>query len=192
MLPRTVTALALACVLALMGGCSSEDNPYVALSDDASKFVIPGSEDWASGELCSDGGSCSGAITVSVIENYDWYRIIDLTVAQDDSTEGSVTASLSVGEARSAAGSEKKSVAVRAWGPDVDDVKAVLAEEFEVWVGVDSESDYVAVFSAFDTDGRVAGIGNAAAEYFTIAVAELAAEAQAPSAFAYLDPIMAR
>lgn len=47
------------------------------------------------------------------------------------------------------------------------------------------------MFVAFDTDGRLAGIGTGAAEYFTVPVAQLAAEAQAPSGFAYLDPIMA-
>lgn len=187
------SALAVAYVLAaLVGGCSSKDNPYAGLSDEASEFVIPGSDDWTSGELCPDGGDCSGPITPSVIETYDWYRISDLTVAQGASTEGSVITSLKVEEARSAADAVGQSLAVRAWGPDVDDVKDVLTEGFEIWAGVDPDSNYIAVFAAFDADGRVAGIGNAAGEYFTVPVAELAAEADAASGYAYLDPIMAR
>ena len=187
-----VILLVAALLAALLGGCGSDGSPYDALSAEAWQYVIPGSEDWTSGELCPDGGSCSGPITVSVIESYDWYRIADIAIPGDTSTtDGTVTASLSVVEARSGTDPGGETVQVRVWGPDVSDVRGVPVDGFEVWAGVDSRNDdYAAVFAAFDDDGRVAGIGNAAAEYFTISVAELAAEAEAQSAFLYLDPIM--
>ena len=78
-MPAPVMAVFLA---ALLGSCSSDGDPYHALSSEATQYVIPGSEDWTSGELCPDGGDCGGPIIVSVIERYDWYRIADLTVTQ--------------------------------------------------------------------------------------------------------------
>lgn len=81
---------------------------------------------------------------------------------------------------------------VELWGPDAERVREVLADGFEIWAGVEGEEGRAVVFAAFDADGRVAGIGNAAAQYFTIPIAELAADAEAPTGFAYLDPIMSR
>jgi len=139
---RFVFASVVAAVLAaLMGSCSSESNPYDALSIEASRYVIPDSENWTSGELCPDGGDCSGPITPSVIENYDWLRITDLAVAPGESIKASLAATLSVEETRSVAGSGSGSVSVRVWGPDVDDVEEVLAEGFETWAGVGPENN---------------------------------------------------
>lgn len=59
-------------------GC--DDDPYDALSSEASRYVIPDSDDWGSGELCPDGGACSGLITVEVIERYGWFRITHLAI----------------------------------------------------------------------------------------------------------------
>lgn len=190
---RTAAVLATASIIAsFLGGCTSPDDPYDALTSEASAFVVPGSEDWTSGALCPDGGDCSGPITASVITYHDWHHITDLTIAGgDEPTDGPVTARLTVSDTRAAAAPREQVVEIEVWGPDVDDVEGVLAAGFEVWVGVDPELDVADVFAAFDAGGRVAGIGNAAAEYFTIPVAQLAADAQAPSAFAYLDPLMA-
>lgn len=146
----------------------------------------------ALGGLCPDGGSCSGPVTIEVIERYDWFRITDLAIAGDGPSDGSVQVGLSIAEAR-ASGHADARVVVRAWGPDVDDVAEVLSRGFEVWAGVDPENDhYAVVFSAFDAEGRLAGVGTAAAEYFTAPVANLAVEANAASGFAFLDPLMSR
>lgn len=174
--------------LGLVGSCgSSDDRPYGALSPEAVQYVIPDSQDWGSGKLCPDGGACSGAITVDTIERYDWFRITDLAVEGDGPGGRSVQVRLSVADGGQ--------VEVKAWGPDVDDVddvEDVLAGGYELWAGVDPENAYVAVFSAFDPDGRLAGVGHAAAAYFTVPVAELAAEANAASGFKFLDPLMSR
>jgi hypothetical protein len=177
----------------VVGGCRSDDDrPYGALSPEAFQHVIPESDDWGSGRLCPDGGACSGPITIDVIERYDWFRITDLAIEGDGPSGGSVQVRLSVGEARASGQVGEGQVEVRAWGPDVDDVEEVLLSRFEVWAGVDPENAYAVVFSAFDAEGRLAGVGDAAAEYLTIPVADLAAEANAASAFAFLDPLMSR
>lgn len=85
----------------------------------------------------------------------------------------------------------KEVLGVQVWGPDVDKVRAALSSGFKVWAGVDADLDYAVVFAAFDGQGRLAGIGNAAADYFTIPVAELAADADARSGMDFLRPLMA-
>lgn len=57
--------------------------------------------------------------------------------------------------------------------------------------GVSPESSYVLVFLAFDSEGRFAGLGHAAGEFFTVPVARLAASATATTGLAFLDPLMA-
>jgi hypothetical protein len=179
-------------VVGVVGGCGSDDGrPYDALSPEALRYVIPESDDWSSGRLCPDGGSCSGAITVEVIERYDWFRITDLAIAGDGPTDASVQVELSIAEAR-ASGHTDADREVRAWGPDVDDVTEVRSNGFEVWAGVDPDLDYAVVFPAFDAQGRLAAVGTAAAGYFTVPVANLAAEANAASGFAFLDPLMSQ
>lgn len=88
-------------------------------------------------------------------------------------------------KSRSATNAERDTISVRVWGPDVDTVEGVLAEGLEIWAGVDAANRLTAVFVAFGDEGRLAGVGHAAAEYLTIPVARLAAEAKAPSGFAY-------
>jgi hypothetical protein len=178
----------------VVGSCGSDDDhdPYAALSPEALRYVIPDSDDWSSGRLCPDGGACSGPITIDVIDRYDWFHITDLAITSDGPSDASVQAELSIVEARAADHADAR-VEVRAWGPDVDDVAEVLASGFEVWAGVDPDNDdYAVVFVAFDAEGRLAGVGTAAAEYFTVPVAGLAVEANAASGFAFLDPLMSR
>jgi hypothetical protein len=193
----TVAALVMAVAVAVAVGVvgsnrSDDDRPYDALSPEALRYVVPDSDDWGSGTLCPDGGSCSGAITVEVIERYDWFRITDLAVGGDGQTGGSVKVGLDVAEARASGDVAEAQPRVRAWGPDVDDVVEALANDLEVWAGVDRENAYAVVFVAFDGEGRLAGVGYAAAAYFTVPVASLAAGAHAPSGFAFLDPLMSR
>ncbi len=191
-MPRVSTYItALVIALSLGGGCSSEDDSYDALSASAMRYVIPDSGGWSSGELCPGGGACGGPITLDVIERYDWFRITAISLADDDSG-ASTAVELEIAEARSSKVVANGVLAVRVWGPDVDGVEEVLSDGFDVWVGVRPGNDYAAVFVAFDGKGRFAGIGNAAAGYFTVPVARLAAEADAPSGFAFLDPLMTR
>lgn len=187
---RSSVLAAVAAVALLACGCSSDGAPYEALSEEAMQYVIPESAGWSTGELCPGDADCSGPITPAVIEGYDWYRIGDLRVGSNESPSATVTATLGVEEARSATGAEVDDLRVQVWGPDIDNVIDVLDDGVEIWAGVDPEINYVVVFVAFDADGRLAGIGNAAAEYFTVPVAELAADAEARSGFAYLDPLM--
>jgi len=188
-LPRLPTYFAALVVALSLAACSSEDDPYDALSATEMQYVIPDSGDWSSGELCPGGGDCSGPITVDVIERYDWFRITAISLVDDDSG-ASTTVKLAIAEARSPKVVANGVLEVRVWGPDVDGVEEVLSGGFDVWVGVRPGNDYAAVFAAFDGKGRLAGIGNAAAGYFTVPVARLAAEADAPSGFAFLDPLM--
>lgn len=177
--------------MSLGGGCGSENDPYDALSAKELQYVIPSSDDWTSGELCPGGGDCSGPITVDVIQRYNWFRITAISLVNDDAEAGSV-AHLDVAEARASGVVANEALEVHVWGPDVDGVKEVLSSGFDVWAGVDRQNNYAVVFMAFDGKGRFAGIGNGAADYFTVPVARLAAEGTAPSGFAFLDPLMAR
>jgi hypothetical protein len=137
----------------VVGSCrSDDDHPYDVLSSEAFRYVIPESDDWGSGKLCPDGGSCSGSITVEVIERYDWFRITDLAIEGDGPTGGSVQVGLSVAEARASGHVADAQVEVRAWGPDVDDVEELLSSGFEVGAGVDPENAYAVVYSAFDAE----------------------------------------
>ena len=189
---RLILLVVAAATSTVVSGCSSAGNPYAELSVGAAEYVIPESESWGSGELCPDDGDCGGSITVEEIERFDWYRIIGLDLPSGGSSDGTVTASLDIEEARAASDPGRSSVQVRVWGPDAGDVRGLIDDGFDVWAGVDPALDYAVVFIAFDARGRVAAIGNAAAEYFTIPVAELAAQADASSAFLYLDPLMSR
>lgn len=190
-------AMALTAGLALgvlLSGCGSKNDPYDALTSETSSYVIPGSERWSSGELCLDGGSCSGAITVSEIERLHWYRLVDLAIATADPGDdvGSVPASLTVDRNRGDSEPESESLDAQVWGPDVDEIEEVLGQDLDVWIGIDPETNDVRVTAAFDEDGRVAGVGHAAADYFTAPVARFAADAAAASAFSFLEPRMAK
>jgi hypothetical protein len=188
-----VIVAALVMAVGVVGSCrSDDDHPYDALSPEAFRYVIPESDDWSSGRLCPDGGACSGPITVEEIERYDWFRITGLAIEGDGPSGRSVQVRLSFVEARASGHVADAQVEVRAWGPDIDDVEEVLSNGFEVWAGVDPDNAYAVVFSAFDAEARLAGIGHAAAQYFTVPVADLAAEANAAAGIAFLDPLMPR
>lgn len=70
----------LAVAAAVLGGCGSDEDPYNSLSAEARRYVIPNSESLASGELCPDGGDCSGPISVGAIQDYEWVRVTGITV----------------------------------------------------------------------------------------------------------------
>lgn len=178
-------------ILALVsGGCGSSDrDPYADLSKAAAPYVIPGSGEWTFGELCSAGSDCSGPMGFDAIEQFQWVRFDEIEVQTKESREKSVDVALSVVEADDV--SSRAPAPTRAWGPSVDEVQRVLAMGHELWAGSSPGEGYVAVFVAFDEQGRFAGVGHAAAEYFTIPVAELAVDAEAPTGEAYLRPLMA-
>jgi hypothetical protein len=174
----------------LIGACGNDRQPYEALPGRAAKYVIPGSDRWSFGELCPDGGDCSGAVDEQVIAGFEWLRFSAVNVVDDhDGGERTVDVTLSVlggGEVRA------QRVKVRAWGPSMVEAQRVLGEGFQLWAGVDRGEEYVLVFVAVDERGRFAAVGHAAAEYFTIPAAVLAADAGAPSGEAYLTSLMAR
>jgi hypothetical protein len=176
----------------VIASCGSDYDPYADLSADASQFVIPDAKDWNADKRCPSGGDCPGVVTADSIERFDWFSITGLEVATDLDQEKTVHAILVVSESRPASATTTGSLQVRVWGPVVDDVERALESGYEVWVGIPPESNYVSVFSAFDSGGRFAGVGRTAADYFTVPVARLAAEADAESGFAFLDPLMAK
>ncbi|MEZ5245695.1 MAG: hypothetical protein R2707_11395 [Acidimicrobiales bacterium] len=184
-----VAGLLLACFAIVVSACSSDGHPYDALSDAAESFVIPDSASWSSGELCPDGGACSGAITIEVIEHYDWLRVSGLAV-NGAARDATVEVSLEVTETRSAVPLTGSVGETSMWGPDVDDVESVLQGGYDLWAGVDRESDYAVVFVAFDAEGRFAAVGHVAADFFTVPVARFAVDANARSGFEFLDPLM--
>ncbi len=126
-----LAAIAMATVLA--GGCGSGDGPYDRLSDVQMRYVIPDSEDWGSGELCPDGGDCSGPITDDEIVRLDWYRIDEIDFPRDPnnvprSDATTVIATLSVIEAYPTSRSGRDPVAVGVEKGDAPEVSRVLGD----------------------------------------------------------------
>jgi hypothetical protein len=178
----------IALVVAACGG--TDRNPYAELSSRAARYVIPDSAGWSFGELCPDGGDCSGAVGVEVIKRYDWVRFDRIDVPRGQSSKRSIRITLRVVESLG-----KHPVAparLKAWGPSVAEGEHVLALGHELWAASDPEDEYVMIFVAFDKRGRFAAVGHAAADYFTLPVAELAASSGSPSGRAYLKPLIAR
>ena len=177
--------------LVVVAAAACGADPYGDLTTDERRFVIPGSARWGPGEVCPGGGDCSGPIDATTIEAYDWFLVDAIDVVGDLPRDRSVPVALSVVEARSQR-AVADGFAVVAWGPTVHDVQRALADGLDVWVGTDPDGQYVRVFAVFDDRGRVAALGDGAAEHFAVPVARSASAAGAESAFEHVDPLMAR
>lgn len=165
-------------------------DPYDRLSPEAAAYVIPDSEGWGPGEWCPDGGDCGAPMTPDEMGTYRWVEVDAIRAVGGEDPEQTISVVIDVvspPDSPTAQGTEE--LPALAWGPDLEQVQAVL-DEHEVWVGIGPLNGYAARFVAFDGSDRFAGVGRRAEAGFTVPLASAAAEADAESGRAFLEPLM--
>jgi hypothetical protein len=170
---------------------AADPDPYDGLSPAAAAYVIPGSEGWGPGEWCPGGGDCGAPMSPENMADHRWLEVAAIEAVGGEDTEHTISVVIEVvPPIDSPGGSGTEELSALAWGPDLDPVQQVL-EEHEVWVGIDERSGYAVRFVAFDRADRFAGVGQKAEAGFTVPMATAAAEADAESGRAFIEPLMA-
>lgn len=185
-----------ATLLTLSAGCSGQQatSPYADLEESARRYVIPHSDGWGAGDPCPDEGSCSGPVTPDQVAESTWLRVIEFDVDDGAGDDHHVVAQvigepLTVSSTEGADSGEGERYSLQMWGTDVDDVVHPLQSGLEVWVRLCDESleeRWACNFVAVDDQGRFAALGRGMGTWFTVPMANSAAEADAATGRSHL------
>jgi hypothetical protein len=183
----------MAFVGAVVPACSARsENPYAELGANELTYVIPDSEDWGRPfDYCPDRVDCAPGVDLHTFRTYSWVAID--SVSADEGVGDERTIDVDVKVSRVVGGTfDESSTGTQAWGEDVERVRAVLADGYEVWAGVYPGEPHVFYFLAFDSEGRFAGVGHGAAGLLSVPLADIVgSQPSATSGRAFLEQVLA-
>ncbi len=176
-------------LVVLAAGCGSGDDPYGMLTDLELSYVIPGSGQWAIGDLCAE-ADCSGEIDSGQLGDASWVVVENITVVEGIAGDDR-TIQIAMDVARDVRGPEDgASVQASAWGQDVEFASEALAAGHDLWAATECpglDDSYVCHFVAIDERGRFAGIGYGKGLVFTAPLAREAANSGAQTGRQFLE-----
>lgn len=187
----------------LVGACTADQaaSPTDDLGAAARRYVIPGSGAWGDGDPCGEYESCAPPARPEEVAGAAWFRVEAIHVVEDEGAGNPVVVDI-VGqpvepptvEASPGTG-DSDTLSLQVWpGIEVDDVVTRMQSDHELWVQrCDASPDSVpwaCAFVAFDDEGRFAGMGDGMADWFTVPMAQAAADAQAETGRAYLEQLI--
>jgi hypothetical protein len=171
----------------LVSACASgESSAYSSLSPAQLAFVVPESDAGRPGETC---GTCGPDDFQNKVSKWTWLVVDRVTVV-----DGSTAAyRVRLNPRRPAISDVDPAVLTpNMWAEDADDIVALLDDDVEVWVAVDTdlETPFVVGGAIFDVDGRIAGVGRRSAWTFVAPIARAAALHSSDSALEFMETLL--
>ena len=159
---------------------SSPYQAYSSLTDEELVLVVPDTADWAHGDVCPDGGDCSGSMTAAWLQQTGWAPVEKINSVEVLSRSSRVVVERAEVPSRFDASVDE--IGFRLWGESHHEyLQDAIDRGLQVWVGFPhgqhngAGSDGTVLL--FDDQGRVGAVGQSQAAFAAEPLVRLADQA---------------